>query len=291
MKIDTTNTSTIISVIISIIIFFLGFLINEVIRRYKKAQELKQYKQFIKEWAEKGNETLTVYIESLKKFANAIAINNMLDVPQRRDTIIHLVKLNSISLKEYSDVYIWGLKEKDNVENRRHLINFLYQLDYLSKAPNVINKLYDMYYSQNKKIMEEWNMYYKQLLDQFVSTNNQGLQPFESQIFSKVSDYFRSAVCKEKNQKSFLGIEYWEKEFIKPSLSDILSDKKSSTSVVILQIFNIINNLRVLVEKHYGLNGFGDAFNEYVAKLNEVKNTINESMSYFNNKKIKKFVK
>ena len=109
-KIDT-------SVIVSIIIFVLGFIISEAIRRRNKSNNLKQYKQFIKEWVEKSNDTLVDYINSLEAFSNAIKTNTDLNIAPWRSGIIHLSEINRIPLEKFSDIYIFGLSKK--IENEK----------------------------------------------------------------------------------------------------------------------------------------------------------------------------
>lgn len=275
------------AVVVSIVIFILGFVINEAIRRRSNSYKLKQYKQFIDEWIAKSTPTLTQYINSLDEFAKAIKINTDLNIAFWETVIIHTTKINEIPMEKYADIYIFGLSHKEYAENRKNLMNLLYQLDYLHSVREVIKEIYKEYCSQNDKIMEEWNMYYIQLLDLLGDAKRSQYSHFEDEVTSVIYNSFIKLL---REDGSFAGTEKWESDFIIPSLR-ILEKDEYRKSIILLQIMRLIRNLRITIIKHNYLNKYSDVFEEYVKSLNTAQRIINESIDYFDKKKIKRFCK
>ena len=280
-KIDTP-------VIVSIIIFVLGFIISEAIRRRNKSNNLKQYKQFIKEWVEKSNDTLANYINSLEVFSNAIKINTDLNIAHWRSGIIHLSEINKIPLEKFSDIYIFGLNKKIENENRKQLMSFLYQLEYSNKAPTLIMEVYNKYCENNQRVMEEWNTYYMQLLDLFVNIKSVNPQTFEGAIFIEISQLFIPLI--NTIDKEYPGTDRWKNEFIDPAIN-ILTKNKCLDFPILVQIMLLIRNLNIVIIKHNKLNDYSKVFDSYVNNLKNAQLIINTSMSHFNRKKIRPFCK
>lgn len=280
-KIDT-------SVIVSIIIFVLGFIISEAIRRRNKSNNLKQYKQFIKEWVEKSNDTLVDYINSLEAFSNAIKTNTDLNIAPWRSGIIHLSEINRIPLEKFSDIYIFGLSKKIENENRKQLMSFLYQLEYLNKAPILIMEVYNKYCENNQRVMDEWNTYYMQLLDLFGSTKSINPQTFEGAIFLEISKLFIPLI--NTINREYAGTDRWKNEFIDPA-TNILANDKCLDFPILVQIMLLIRNLNIVIIKHNKLNDYSKVFDSYVKNLKNAQLIINTSMSHFNRKKIRPFCK
>ena len=274
-----------ITIIVSIIIFLLGFIINEAIRRRNKSNELSQYKQFIKEWIEKSEVTLSEYIKSLKQFSDAIIVNTDLNIAQWRTTLIHVSRINSIPLEIYSQIFIFGLKENNSEENRKQLMNLLYQIDYLEKIHTIIKEAYSEYCDENKKIMEEWNTSYMQLTDLFQEHSNIDGSSFEGKTMMELMRLF-IPLLETSSKGEFIGTTIWMNEFILPA-SSILSDARCSDYSVLLQIIRLVKSLRVAIMKHDKLNVYSSVFNGYIDSLTNAKTIINTSTGYFNDKNIK----
>lgn len=273
------------TVIIPIIIFFLGFIINEYIRRWNKSSELTQYKQFIEEWIVKSKSTLDNYITSLETFSNQIKTNTDLNIAQWRTGIIHLSEIGKIPLEKFSDIYIFGLNKKIDDENRKQLMNFLFQLEYLNKAPSIIMDVYNKYCENNQKIMEEWNVYYMQLLDLIGDPRRDIYNTVEKEIIFSIEELF---VQQLKKDGSFTGTDKWKSEFIDPSMI-ILVKHKNDKSMILSQIIQLIRGLNIVIMKHERLNEYSYVFGEYVSSLKSSQEAINECMKYFEKKKIKRF--
>lgn len=169
-KMDLSTKIALISLGVSVLTFLLGFIVSEVIRRYNKSNDLKQYKQFIQEWIDKSNSNLDEYINSLEDFSQKVSINTDLNIIQWRTPIIHLSEIGKIPLEKFSDIYIWGHSKESKEQNRKELMNLLYQIEYLNKVEVIIKSVYDEYCMNNNKIMEEWNSNYMQMIDLLVLT-------------------------------------------------------------------------------------------------------------------------
>ncbi len=278
-----------ISIITSVIIFFLGFVITEAIRRYNKSNELKQYKQFIEEWIKKSDSTLTEYIKSLKIFSDKIKNNTDFNIAKWETGIIHLTKINDIPLEKYSDIYLFGLSNKVDNENRKQLMNFLYQLEYINKCPSLLMDIYNNYCKQNEKIMDEWNLYYMQLIDLFQMHNNKYSDTFDGKILHKIMNIFIPLLSKA-NEGTVIATNEWSEEFIHPAMN-ILSNNGCANYPILLQMIKLIKGLNIVIVKHNNINKYYEVFNSYITSLEKAQTIINESMQYFSSKKIKKYCK
>ncbi|WP_303327905.1 hypothetical protein [Butyricimonas paravirosa] len=278
-----------LAIIIPIVIFFLGFIITEVIRRWNKSNELDQYKQFIDEWVNKSDETLTRYIESLKRFSNEIKVNTDFNIAHWETGMIHLTMINNIPLEKYSDIYIFGLDSKTNNENRENLMDFLYQIEYLDKCPALIMGVYNDYCRQNEKVMDEWNLYYMQLIDLFQMYYNIEPNKFEGQIFHKIMSLFTPLISKVQPDNT-VSTDEWYNSFIIPAMH-ILSNEKCTNYPMLIQLIKLVKGLHISIRKHESINKFHEVFDDYVSSLENAQTTINGCMQYFKNKKIKKFCK
>lgn len=278
-----------ISIITSVIIFFLGFVITEAIRRYNKSNELKQYKQFIEEWIKKSDSTLTEYIKSLKIFSDEIKNNTDFNIAKWETGIIHLTKINDIPLEKYSDIYLFGLSNKIDNENRKQLMNFLYQLEYINKCPSLLMDIYNDYCKQNEKMMDEWNLYYMQLIDLFQMHNNKSSDTFDGKILHKIMNIFIPLLSKA-NEGTVIATNEWSEEFIHPAMN-ILSNNVCANYPILLQMIKLVKGLNIVIVKHNNINKYYEVFNSYITSLEKAQTIINESMQYFSSKKIKKYCK
>ena len=167
-------------------------------------------------------------------------------------------------------------------------MNFLYQLEYLNKATQSIKEAYDLYCENNAKIMDEWNTYYMQLIDLFGSIKTVNPQTFEDSIFLEISKLFIPLI--NTKDKGYAGTDRWKNEFIDPA-TNILADERCLDFPILIQIMLLIRNLKIAIIKHYKLNNYSKVFDTYIDNLKNAQLIINNSMSYFNRKKIRRFCK
>lgn len=277
------------SIIISIIIFFLGFVITEGIRRRNKSNELNQYKQFIEEWIKKSNPTLSKYIESLEVFSDEIKNNTDFNIAKWNTVIIHLAKLNDIPFEKYSDIYLFGLSNNIDSENRKQLMNFLYQLEYINKCPSSIMDVYNHYCEKSEKIMNEWNLHYMQLIDLFQMYNNINTDTFDGRIVNKIMNMFIPLLSKANNG-AIIATDEWSEVFINPAMK-VLSNDECVNYPILLEIIKHIKSLNIVIIKHNNINKYYKVFDSYINSLKIAQDIINESMQYFSSKKIKRYCK
>lgn len=285
-KMDLSTKIALISLGVSVLTFLLGFIVSEAIRRHNKSNELKQYKLFIQEWVDKSDSNLKEYIQSLKVFSEKIKVNTDLNIAPWRTTMIHLSEINRIPLEKFSETYIWGHSEENRKQNRKELMNFLYQIEYLNKVEVIIKSIYDEYCMNNNKIMDEWNSNYMQLFDFIGTCNTQIMTPEELHVYTNTTAKLMPLLNQDG---SFSGTDRWEKEFINPMLD--LIKPLPLTSHVTYQFAMYIRNMRIIKMKHDKLNQYNYVFNEYVENLNNSKSIIIRSIEHFKNQKIKYFCK
>lgn len=283
---DLSTKIALISLGVSVLTFLLGFIVSEAIRRHNKSNELKQYKLFIQEWVDKSDSNLKEYIQSLKVFSEKIKVNTDLNIAPWRTTMIHLSEINRIPLEKFSETYIWGHSEENRKQNRKELMNFLYQIEYLNKVEVIIKSIYDEYCMNNNKIMDEWNSNYMQLFDFIGTCNTQIMTPEELHVYTNTTAKLMPLLNQDG---SFSGTDRWEKEFINPMLD--LIKPLPLTSHVTYQFAMYIRNMRIIKMKHDKLNQYNYVFNEYVENLNNSKSIIIRSIEHFKNQKIKYFCK
>ena len=281
-SLDVNYQTVIISSFVSLLILGLGCAIPEIIRRYNKSTELTQYKQFIEEWITESQQTLDEYIFYLEKLSDEIINNKSLIVSTWRSSIIHFSEINKIPLERYTDIYIFGIKHKDYKVKRVHLMNFLYQLEYLEKATSLIMDIYNEYRKRNTEIMSEWNNCNDNLYMLYSKINyndNPEAERFYS-CFKNTQDKYSS--CSN--------VDIWEFEYIKPTLDEMTRLKPSPESIL-FQIGIYTNDLNNVILKHYNYNEYGEVFAGYAANFKKSRETIDNFKNYFDNKKIKRYCK
>lgn len=272
----------IISLFVSVIIFCVGFYISELIRRHNKSNELKQYKQFIQEWVDKSNSNLNEYINSLEDFSEKVKVNTDLNIAPWRTSMIHLSEINKIPLEKFSDIYIWGHSEEKKEQNRKDLMNFLYQIEYLNKVESIIMSVYDEYCTHNNKIMDEWNANYMQMID-FISTCDTKNIQEDSTIFDAIVVSFMSQI---RTDGTFSGFDNWENKFINPAMILVA---KAFKNPIIKQIAIYIRNMRIIKIKHDKLNQYSVVFDSYIVNLKNAQSIIMDSIEHFKKQKIKRY--
>lgn len=285
-NLDLSTKIALISLGVSVLTFLLGFIVSEAIRCHNKSNELEQYKNFIQEWVEKSDSSLGKYISSLEKFSNEVKINTDLNIVKWRTSMIHLSEINKIPLEKFSDIYIWGHSEKNKDQNRKELMNFLYQIEYLNRVEAIIKSVYDEYCTQNNKILDEWNSNYMQLIDFIGSCKTQSLSPEEKRIYSNITNSIIPLLNKDGN---FSGIDRWENEFIQPISTLLVS--LSFNSQIINQFTIYVRNMRIVKLKHDKLNQYSFVFNSYINNLKKAQSIIKSSIEHFKSQEIKKYCK
>lgn len=283
-KMDLSTKVALISLGVSVITFLLGFIVSEAIRRYNKSNELKQYKHFIQEWVYKSNENLEKYIKSLKEFSEKVKGNTDANIVQWRTSMIHLSEISKIPLEKFSDIYLWGHSKENREQNRKELMNFLYQIEYLNKVEVIIKSVYDEYCINNNKIMDEWNANYMQMID-FISTHDKKNIQEDSTIFNTIVVAFMSQI---KTDGTFSGYDNWENHFIKPAMILVCNDLDNP---IIKQIAIYIRNMKIIKMKHDKLNQYSAVFDSYIENLKKAQSTIMKSIEHFKKQEIKKYCK
>lgn len=284
-KMDLSTKIALISLGVSVLTFLLGFIVSEAIRRGNKSNELKQYKQFIQEWVEKSNSNLNTYIQSLKDFSEKVKVNTDINIVQWRTSMIHLSEINKIPLEKFSDIYIWGHIEKNKEQNRKELMNFLYQIEYLNKVEVIIKSVYDEYCIRNNKIMEEWNSNYMQMIDFIGTCDTNSMSEADCIIFNTIIASFMSLI---DPNGTFSGFDKWENKFINPATILVA---KAFNNPIIKQIAIYVRNMRIIKIKHDKLNQFSVVFDSYIENLKNAQSTIMNSIEHFKKQKIKKYCK
>lgn len=281
-SLDVNYQTVLISSFVSLIILLLGFIISERNRQRTKSRELTQYKQFIEEWVAESRKTLDQYISSLEKFSDEIKSNKSLNIPKWTSNLIDCSEINKIPLERYADIYIFGIDSNDYEERRKQLMNFLHQLEYLEKAPSLIMDIYNDYSKQNKDIMGEWNNCYM-TLNMLYSKINYEDNPEAEPYYS----YLKNAI---DNSSKFSNLDIWTLEYIQPTLNKITEAAPSPESIL-FQIAIYTKDLENVILKHYNLNKYSELFSDYAANFKKSRDIIDNFMSYFENKKIKRYCK
>ena len=232
-------------------------------------------------WLEMGSR-FELYPEDLNTLNN----NTDLNIAPWRSGIIHLSEINKIPLEKFSDIYIFGLSKKIENENRKQIMNFLYQIEYLNKAPTLIMEVYNKYCENNQRVMDEWNTYYMQLLDLFGSTKTINPQTIEGSVFLEIYKLFIPLINTSNGE--YAGTDKWKNEFVIPAIN-ILTRKECSDFSILAQIMILVRNLNIVIIKHDKLNDYSRVFDSYVENLKKAQLIINNSMSYFDGKEIRHF--
>lgn len=280
-SLDVNYQTVLISSVVSVATLYLGLRKSERNRQRTKSRELTQYKQFIEEWVTESLKTLDQYISSLETFSDEIKSNKSLNIPKWTSNLIHCSEINKIPLERYADIYIFGIDNKDYREKRIHLMSFLYQLEYLEKAPSLIMDIYNEYSRQNADIMGEWNHCYLTLNMLYSKINYKDYPEAEPFYY-----FFKEAT---DNSSNFSNLDVWESGYIKSTM-DLIGENPSPLSIS-FQIAIYTRDLKNVILKHYNLNKYSVVLAGYVANLKKSRDIIANYKSYFDNKKIKRYCK
>lgn len=284
-NLDLSTKIALISLGVSVLTFLFGFIISEAIRRSNKSNELKQYKQFIQEWVEKSNSNLEEYIRSLEDFSKEVKVNTDLNIAQWKTSMIHLSEINRIPLEKFSDIYLWGHTKKNREQNRKELMNLLYQIEYLNKVEEIIKSIYDEYCINNNKIMDEWNSNYMQMIDFIGTCDTNSMSKEDSINFNAIIASFMSLI---KTDGTFSGLDNWENKFINPAMILLA---KSFKNPIIKQVAIYVRNMRIVKVKHDKLNQYSVVFDSYVESLKKAQSIIMNSIEHFKKQEIKEYCK
>lgn len=281
-SLDVNYQTVIISGGISFLILGIGCAISEAIRRRNKSTELTQYKEFIEEWVTESLKTLDLYISFLLKFSDDIKKNKGLNVPPWTSNIIHLSEIYKIPLERYANIYIFGINSTDYKGKRIQLMSFLYQLEYLDKAPSLIMNTYNRYRKHNEEIMSEWNKCHMNLTKLYSNINYKD-NPAAKRFYL----FFKNAIDKYSYS---LNLDIWESEYIQPTM-DIIKKENPSPESILFQIAIHTEYLNNVIKTHNNLNKYSESFADHGANLETSRNIIASFKSYFDKEKIKRFCK
>lgn len=286
-KMDLSTKIALISLGVSVLTFIFGFIVSEAIRRYNKSNELKQYKQFIQEWVARSNSNLDEYIHSLEDFSKKVKVNTDLNIAQWNTSLIHLSEISKIPLEKFSDIYIylWGHHKENREQNRKELMNFLYQVEYFNKVESIIMSTYNEYCTHNNKIMDEWNSNYMQMIDYIGTCDTESMSEEDSTIFNKVISLLMALI---KTDGTFSGLDNWENKFINPAMVLVT---KYLRNPIIRQIAIYIRNMRVIKIKHDKLNQYSVVFDSYIGNLKKAQSITMSSIEHFKSQEMKEYCK
>lgn len=279
--INPSNFLSEYAVVISIILFFAGQIMGILIRKINKVRELKQTKQFVKEWIENSKETLDKYIESLEKLSTNIAKNNKTQTIGWKYNIIHFSRINDISLKEYFETFNYYLRGNTDKQNSKNLSDFLFKLDHIDKIHPIIMEIYKEYINNNYKISNEWNLNYTKLGYLFINTNYNEITEEVKPIIRETSDLFFKCSDDKKDDLSM-----WRENFINPILKK-LNDGNYRQYPIMNEISLLTSNLNIVTTSHDNIKNYSKRFEHYAEDLTESKNIIIKSIKYFDDKKFK----
>lgn len=284
-KMDLSTKIALISLGVSVLTFIFGFIVSEAIRRYNKSNELKQYKQFIQEWVARSNSNLDEYIHSLEDFSKKVKVNTDLNIAQWNTSLIHLSEISKIPLEKFSDIYLWGHHKENREQNRKELMNFLYQVEYFNKVESIIMSTYNEYCTHNNKIMDEWNSNYMQMIDYIGTCDTESMSEEDSTIFNKVISLLMALI---KTDGTFSGLDNWENKFINPAMVLVT---KYLRNPIIRQIAIYIRNMRVIKIKHDKLNQYSVVFDSYIGNLKKAQSITMSSIEHFKSQEMKEYCK
>ena len=276
-----TVFSIFISICVSILVVKYTFKKSESLREKNKKDELDQYKFFIIEWIDKSKPTLDDYIASLKIFAENVKNNEDMNIARKKQNIVHITRIKDIQLEKYADIFVFNIDKNKINENRKNLMNLLYQIDYIELALIELKKIHKEYCFENNKVMDEWNYFYMQLNDLFFMNPNIDKLPSDavSLIIRKIIDLYIPLIRVSKDG-DFIGTTVWTEKFILPALT-ILCSPIYSESALLLDITRIIKGLQIAIMKHQKINSYSISFNSYAENLQTAEDDLMESLRHF----------
>jgi len=278
--INPSNFLSEYAVLISILLFFAGQIIISVRRRINKVHELKQRKQFVKEWVKESIDTLDKYINSLEDLSGSIAERAELNSVGWKYNIIHFSRINDISLKEYFETFNYYLRGGTHNQNSKKLSNFLFKLDHIDKIHPIIINLYKEYFQNNNEILNEWNLNYMKLANLFtyINYNDKKISEVKS-IIKEASDMFSGCPSGKK-----VDLNIWLNNYINPILQKLDNDDYKQYTII-NEIHLLTSNLNIVTIKHDNIKNFSTKFKDYADDLKASEEIIRDSINYFDDKK------
>lgn len=277
--INPSNFLSEYAVLISILLFFAGQIIISVRRRINKVHELKQRKQFVKEWVKESIDTLDKYINSLEDLSSSIAERAELNSVGWKYNIIHFSRINDISLKEYFETFNYYLRGGTHNQNSKKLSNFLFKIEHIDKIHPIIMEIYKEYCNNNYEIFNEWNLNYMKLANLFIYINYNDITEEVKPIIRETSDIFFNCNKTAKND-----LNMWRKIFINPIIKKLDNDDYKQYPII-NEISLLTSKLFIVTKKHKNIKNYSKRFEMYARDLEESEKIIRDSINYFDDKK------
>lgn len=266
----------------SIIIFCLGQIVFILRRKKNKANELKETKQFIKEWIYESKKTLEFYIRSLEKLSKLIKAKNNFNPGKWNYNIIHLSKINNISIKTYFETYNWYLEGEKNNEDVKKLTDFLFKLDYVDHIHPIILEIYEEYHRNKNNAYNEWKLNYMELANLFTYID------YDDEKISKVKDIIKetSDVFFKYADGKDLDLSIWLENYINPTLHKLNNDDYKKYPII-NNIRRLTLNLYIVIQENNNIKNYSIRFEAYAKELKRSLEIMLDFIDYFEGKNIK----
>lgn len=295
MDLPSSSDSEIITVIISILVFAIGIFISWSFDRYKKKKELELYKLLIVEWTKCFKPSVDAFINHLDTFANELIKNSSLNIPKYVFVTLNFDKINSLPLDKLIDALVVNISTKIDkkiaVNSSYNLLNQLYFLEIIVKD---IQKTYDNYCIENRKIMDEWNEHFMSLSEQLSQTSSdKSLDALECQYYEKIWNELKPFILVQhekirNGEDPDYSISEFKEKFIIPAYeynTNPVFAKSSKISKTILTI----SMLRNTILKHEKINEFGFVFKERSESMKFSWDSVYSSVLFYEKQAITKF--
>lgn len=286
-----------ISIIITVLIFFLGFIISNLIEKYKKKRELELYKLLIVELVNDSKKDIEQYIESLRIFAQEVKKSDSLNIALYHSNVLCFEKLSSLPLEKITDALLVNLKVRKK-ENKatKHLFNLIRQLEFLEKNAKLITINYEKYLKQNELLLDEWNKYFIELtknigsnyIDITTSEPERQFYDHSKPIQMKIVDIQKQNIAESKSPEvprskimnEFINPVY---EYGKQNSGEFSSSSKIQETMMMLHEVKMVNM------KYNNHIKFGNLFERMNEEMIKAKTILYETIEYYENHDIKSF--
>lgn len=292
---DNTYMQFGISIFVSVCIFVLTFIINELLRRWNKRKELVLYKYIIEELWIKSHQSIDEYTKALDKFELNIKENDDLNVAMWETPAINVSKLRSIGVDKIADTLEINLDCKNKKLRKFNMMTLLFQLDYIDNVSKEVRKVYEEYYEQSQKLMDEWNQSYIRLIDltQKMSTLTD-LNSLESEYLGHIRNLIDQTINSQPSGS--VGVSQWNQRVIFPAQECINNITRSRENggedyVRILDIINTIKIFEQLFIRYMSLKGFAHTFTTYKMGISESNKQLSDAVSFISKHQLKSFWK
>lgn len=268
----------------SFLIYLISLVVEIFRRKRNKENELKGTKQFIKEWIDESKITLEFYIQSLEKFSKLIKAKNNFNPGKWNYNIIHLSKINNISIKTYFETYNWYLEGGKSDEDVKKLTDFLFKIDYVDHIHPIILEIYEEYHKHKDNAYNEWKLNYMELTNLFTYID------YDDEKILKVKDLIKetSDVFFEYADSKDLDLSIWLENYINPTLHK-LNDDDYKKYPIINNIRRLTLNLYIVIQENNNIKNYSTRFETYAKELKRSLKIMLEFIDYFEGKKIKRW--